>query len=162
MPRICTVCAHDQRAEIDAALVRGDSAAKISALFRVSQDAIARHKAAHIPATLAKAQDAKETARGDDLLQQLRDLQKITMGTLARAHTGGDYRTVLAAVREARGNLELIGKLLGELEQQPTVNVLVASPEWVTLRTRVLTALLPYHDARDAVVKALDNGAADH
>lgn len=159
MPRKCTICAHEKRTEIDAALVRGEAAREISALFRVSEDAITRHKAAHIPASLAQAKQAEDVARGDDLLQQLRDLQKITMGTLARAHSGGDYRTVLAAVREARGNLELIGKLIGELqEQQTTVNVLIASPEWVTLRGRILSALMPYPEARAALVEVLNVG----
>jgi hypothetical protein len=65
-----------------------------------------------------------------------------------------DLRTALVAVREARGNLELIGKLLGELDAGPALNVLVA-PEWVSIRAGLLAALGPYPEARAAVAQRL-------
>jgi hypothetical protein len=62
----------------------------------------------------------------------------------------------LGAIREARGNLELLARLLGELESSPTVN-LVVSPAFIELRTRILRALEPYAEARRAVTAALIN-----
>jgi hypothetical protein len=50
--------------------------------------------------------------------------------------------------------LELLGKLAGELQSAPQVNILI-SPEWVRLRTLILEALEPYPDARLAVAGAL-------
>ena len=50
--------------------------------------------------------------------------------------------------------MDLIGTLLGELDDGPTVNVLVA-PEWVTVRSTVLAALGPYPEARAAVAQHL-------
>ena len=76
------------------------------------------------------------------------------MGLLGRAVQANDLRTALAAVREARGNLELIGKLLGELDERPAVNLLV-STEWMAARAALLSALGPYPDARAAVAGRL-------
>ena len=72
MPRVCTVCTHDQRAAIDQALVNGKGVRETSALFRVSEDAVSRHKEGHLPAVLAQGQAAAEVARADDLLDHLR------------------------------------------------------------------------------------------
>ena len=154
MPRTCSICIHPERAAIDKALVSGSAKRDVSALFRVSEDAVTRHAAAHLPKALAQAHEAREAERADDLLSEARRLKEITMGLLGRAVQANDLRTALVAVREARGSLELIGKLLGELDEHPQVNVMV-SAEWVAVRTTLLAALGPYPDARAAVAARL-------
>jgi hypothetical protein len=64
---------------------------------------------------------------------------------------------VLRTAAQLKGQTELLAKLLGELDERPQVNVLVM-PEWLTLRTRLLAALLPYPEARLALSEALDAG----
>ena len=159
MPRPCTICTHDQREEIDKALVSGTPYRNISKRFSVSMGALSRHRADHLPSHLAKAQEAREVAQADDLLAQVRDLQTKALRILARAEKTGRLRTALAGIREARANLELLAKLLGELQQEGTVNIVLA-PEWVELRTVILAALTPYPDARLAVAQALEAGHA--
>jgi hypothetical protein len=44
MPRPCSICVHEKRAEIEAAIVRGESFRSISYAFRVSPHAVSRHK----------------------------------------------------------------------------------------------------------------------
>jgi hypothetical protein len=153
MPRVCTVCIHPQREAIDQALVSGAAKRDVSALFRVSEDAVTRHAAVHLPKALAQAHEEHEAARADDLLSEARRLKEITMGLLGRAVQANDLRPALVAVREARGNLELMGRLLGELEG-PTVNVLLSS-EWAHTRTALLAALAPFPEARIAVAAQL-------
>jgi hypothetical protein len=116
--------------------------------------ALQRHKEAHLLATLSKAHAAGEIARADDLLGEARRLKDITMDLLARAVQADDLRTALGAVREARGNLELIGKLLGELDERPQLNVL-ASPEWIALRSTLIEVLCDFPEAQAAVVARL-------
>jgi hypothetical protein len=41
------------------------------------------------------------------------------------------------------------------LQQEGTVNVLVAAPEWLTLRSTIVSVLEPYPQAREAVLGAL-------
>ncbi len=153
MPRQCSVCTHPQRPAIDAALVAGESLRSIAKQFTVSDSALFRHRD-HIPAALADAHDAQEVAQADDLLSQIRDLQRRTLTMLTTAEKAGELPTALKAVREARSNLELLAKLQGQLQEGTTVNVLV-SPEWVNVRTRIMVALQPYLEARLAVADAL-------
>jgi hypothetical protein len=160
--RTCTICEHPEREAIDRALVGETSNLSISAQFGVSESAARRHKGNHLPAKLAKAHEAEEVAHADNLLGQVRALQSKTLSILLRAEGAGDLRTALSAVREARGNVELLAKLSGELDERPVVNVLI-SPEWLQLRTVLVTALEPHPDARGAVLRAIEgpgNGRA--
>jgi hypothetical protein len=162
MPRSCTVCSHPEREAIDSALVGDASNRSVASLYDVSEAAVRRHKGNHLPAKLVMAEKAKEVAQADGLLEQVRDLQGRALAILDQAEMSGDLRTALGAIREARGNLELLAKLLGELDDRPTVNVLI-SPEWLELRTVIVGALEPYTDARRAVLRAIEgagNGSA--
>jgi hypothetical protein len=154
MPRSCTVCGHDGRDAIDKALVTGASFRGLSALYRVSEDAITRHSAKHLPRALVTAQVAQEATRADDLVGDVRKLHAIALNQLAKAAQAGDIRTALAGVREARGCLELLGKLLGELDERPVINLLVA-PQWLSIRATLLDVLRPYPEARIAVADRL-------
>ena len=115
MPRTCTVCCHTEREAIDGALVTGDAFRHIAARFDTSTGALQRHKAEHLPVTLAKAAEAMEVANGDSLLEQLQSLQSKALSILASAERAGDLRTALIAVREVRGVLELVARITGEL-----------------------------------------------
>ena len=158
MPRTYTICRHSDREAIDRLLVDGGRFRHIAARFNISTGALQRHKAEHLLTALINAGRAEEVARGDTLLDQLRGLQDRALSILGKAEAAGDLRTALGGVREARGCLELLGKLAGELHDGPTVNVLVA-PEWVTLRSTILVALEPYPQAKGAVVEALNGHA---
>jgi hypothetical protein len=82
-------------------------------------------------------------------------LQAHALDILERAEKAGDLRTALAAISQARGNLELLGKLAGEIDERPVVNLNV-SPEWLELRAVMVGALEPYSEARGAVLSALE------
>ena len=154
MPRRCTVCDHETRTSIETALISGAPLRDIAGRYGVSKSALERHKADHLPAGLAKAREAEEAARADDLLSHVRGLQGRTLAILEAAEASGEHRTALAAIAEARRNLELLGKLAGELDEHPVVNVLV-SAEWITIRTVLLEALSPYPQASTAVAERL-------
>jgi hypothetical protein len=148
-------CAHPDRPAIDTALVGGESCRTIASRYgTIGRMALERHAANHLPARLVKAQEAEEMAQADDLLAQVRSLQGAALRILDTAEQGGDLKVALSAIREARGNLELLAKLLGELDERPQVNILVA-PEWLSMRTILLGALAPYPEARVAVAGAL-------
>ena len=155
MPRTCTVCSHPEREAIDRALVEGQSSGKLAGRYRtLDERAIRRHRSNHLPTTLARAREAEEVSRADDLLDQVRGLQDRVLTILGKAENSGELRTALGAIREARRNLELLAKLLGELDERPQVNILV-SPEWIAVRAAVLEALTPHPEARAAVARRL-------
>lgn len=163
MPRRCSVCTHPDRENIDEALVGATAISAISAKYRdISEDALGRHKANHLPSKLVMAEKAKEVAQADSLLDQVQDLQGRALAILDQAEMSGDLRTALGAIREARGNLELLAKLLGELSDAPQVSLNV-SPEWLQIRAVIVTALEPHPEAKDSVLRAIrsvDSSAA--
>lgn len=155
MPRTCTICAHPERQAIDEALVDGASMRELAAKYRVSPDAIARHNAAHLPAKLARAAQAKEVAAADSLLVQVQTLQRRTLGILGKAERAADLRAAVGAIREARGNLELLAKLTGELDERPQVNILLL-PQWQAIEQALVEVIEPHQvEAFRAKVAAL-------
>jgi hypothetical protein len=162
VPRRCTVCDHPERHSIDEALITGAPYRSVAKRFGLSESAAYRHKTEHLPAQLLKAREVEEATRADDLLEQVRHLQVHALDILERAEKAGDLRTALAAISQARGNLELLGKLAGELDERHVVNLNV-SPEWLELRAVIVGALEPHPQARVAVLRALEsagNGGA--
>jgi hypothetical protein len=155
MPRRCSVCNHPRRHSIDEALVSGGPYRSVAKRFGLSESAVYRHKTEHLPAHLLKAREVEEVARADDLLDQVKNLQAHVLDILERAEKSGDLRTALAAISQARGNLELLGKLAGELDERPVVNLNV-SPQWLELRAVIVGALEPHPAAHRAVLRALE------
>lgn len=155
MPRRCSVCDHADRAAIDAALVGASSLREIAGRFHLSTSALDRHRNDHIPASLSKAKAAEQVADADDLLTQLGLLRSKALGLLMKAEAAGDYRTALAGIREARGCIEVMARMMGELADSATVVNVLVTPEWTRVQAAMLTALAPYPDARVAVADAL-------
>jgi hypothetical protein len=154
MARQCTVCSHDESHSINVELVRNGGNRRIATHYGLSEAAVRRHRAEHIPQLLLQSSQALEVAEADDLLAEVRELQRRAYTVLDAAEQTGEPRTALAAIREARGNLELLAKLLGELQQEGTTNIHL-NAEWIELRTAIVAALEPHEEAREAVLRAI-------
>jgi hypothetical protein len=160
MPRPCSVCSHPERAAIDVSLVEGGTLRDVARQFGLSKDSAARHKAEHLPATLASAAAASDAARGGTLLDKVRALEAQARDIAERANKAGELRTALAAVRELTRIVELQAKLAGDLIDAPTVSVTLGA-DWTEMRATILSSLDEYPEARVAVARALANGAPD-
>jgi hypothetical protein len=156
VPRRCTVCDHPERHSSDETLVDGALYRSVARRFGRSESSVYRHKTEHLPANLLKAKEVEEVAQADDLLEQVRHLQANVLDILEHAEKVGDSRTALAAISQARGNLEVLGKLAGELDERPVVNLNV-SPEWLERRTVIIGTLEPHPAAHTAVLRALES-----
>ena len=154
MPRRCTVCDRPERHNIDEALVSGAPYRGIAKRFGLSESAVYRHKSEHLPAHLLKAKEVEEAAQADGLLDQVRNLQAHALDILESVEEAGDLRTALAAISQARGNLQLLATLTGQLDERPVVSVLV-SAEWAAIRATIVEVLGPYSEVRSAVSEAL-------
>ena len=161
MPRTCTICTHDKRPDIDRALVAREPFRHIAKRYSVSTAALVRHSDDHLPSSLIKAQEAREAAQADALLAQVVDLRDKALGVLEMAEGSADLRAAVSAIREARGCVELLGKLAGQLQVAPTIN-LVLMPEWREFQGAILQALAPHRNARLAVAAALSDFEGHH
>lgn len=153
MPMTCTICKHTQRAEIDKAIVSGESLRNIAQQYEVGYTSVERHSRTHLPQSIQKSQAAKEEAQALDVVAQLRDINKITLDILKEARDKKKNGIALFAIDRVMKQLELQAKLIGAIDT-PTVNIYMA-PEWQVIRSTLVQSLAPYADARVAVAAAL-------
>jgi len=107
-----------------------------------------------LPDTLKQAGAAKELTRANSLLRRIEKLTGQAEELLLYGKTGKQGREWAAGLRELRKSIELLARVSGELDDRPVVNI-VSLPQWVELRTLILTAIEPYPLAREAVVEVL-------
>lgn len=82
MPRTCTICSHPDRRRIDALLVEQVPNRRISTQFDVSESAVRRHAASHLPKI---AVEAATDERQYDHHRKLKILEKTLYSVLTRA-----------------------------------------------------------------------------
>jgi hypothetical protein len=117
----------------------------------------------------AAEREQRETVGVDDLLRQMNEQLTVLRGLQARMLRmvlagEADGKVNFAAVREAREDgrairegIELLGRLIGQLQTGPTVNIVafLGSSEWQVITTELRTATEPYPEASVAVAQAL-------
>src|SRR5829696_4222993 len=152
MPRTCSICSHEHRDAMEDAFIAGQAKRRIASQHGVSERAVRYHMREHLPALLALARDAERAARADSLLDRMEALQSQTLAILDAPE---DQRTALAAIAQARRNLELIGEIAKELDRASTIN-LELSVEWQEVKAVLVNTLASYPEAQQAVFDALE------
>jgi hypothetical protein len=115
------------------------------------------YKQKKLPEILSKSNDLKaevESVKGTDTLAEVRSLKVKALDILEEAQTAGDLKTALMGIREARGCLEICLKAEGQIKDGPQITI-INNPEWVELRTLIITALDDFPQAKAAVVNAI-------
>ena len=153
MPRKCSVCLSRNVIEINTALVSSVSFREISRRFGVDKSALSRHKQNHLPALLDKAENAGEVMRANNLIKEIERLRFKAERIAKKAEEKGDYRTALAGIRELTRIVELLAKMQGELTDQ-SVNI-VLHPQWIELRTTILSVMKDFPEAKMKLVEVL-------
>ncbi len=152
MARACSICSHPLRADVDVAISEpGALIARVASDFAVSPDALKRHRQNHLlPAVAAELASDPELSH-IDLLKEMRTLYHRMNLHLERVEETDNWQAIRAFHAEARRDLELLAKLMGELDDRPQVTIMIA-PQ---VQQVIINALAPYPDARKAVVDAL-------
>ena len=142
--RPCSVCSDPRAREIATALLAGASCGEVARRYSIPLSTVARHNRLHLAPRIARAEAASnrsalapqvqpgsvqaEAAAASrvealqeyesvlDVMRSMRELHRRTMALLDKAEAAGDLPSALRAVREARGNLELLGRLDGSLD----------------------------------------------
>jgi|SRR5829696_1258266 len=134
------------------AFIAGQAKRRIASQHGVTERAVRYHMREHLPALLALARDAERAARADTLLDRMEVLQSQTLAILDAPE---DQRTALAAIAQARRNLELIGEITRELDRAGTIN-LELTVEWQEVKAVLVNTLASYPEAQQAVFNALE------
>lgn len=151
----CTVCTHADKNLINERIVSGFSVRKIAEEFNLDRMAVQRHRENHLPRELLKSKQLQEMEQADLLLSRVEGLYDKAMNIMEKAEQNGKYQPAVSAIKEARSNLELIARLIGELKTGTHIN-LTYSPQWVSLRQVLIQTLEPYPEIKGQVVEALE------
>jgi hypothetical protein len=155
LTRVCTICSHEHRDAMEDAFIAGQAKRRIASQHGVSERAVRYHMREHLPELLALARDAERAARADTLLDRIEALHSRTMAILEAVEGTDEHGTALAAIREARRNLELIGEVTRELDRAGTIN-LELTVEWQEVKAVLVNTLASYPEAQQAVFSALE------
>ncbi len=147
MPRMCSICSRQDASAVNELLRSGRSARSVAIALGLSEDALGRHAKAHVAAAPAASVPAPDAPR-----EPLDPLDELTTALRVRALAGNpadtrEYRLALAAQAAAR-------------HAAAPIRDLATEPEWISVRSRLLDALAPFHEARTAVADALEEASA--
>lgn len=166
MPRRCTVCEHEERPAIDAALLdaRGTNRS-VSKRFGLSAAAVFRHRQ-HIPMVSIERRAAevaeREGERAKSLAELWLDLHARAQAILARAEAAKDDRTALLGIRELTRLLDMPLKHAAELRgSDANAAPLHEHRDWPSLVAALCTTLAAHPSALDAVRVALGNHGSE-
>jgi len=118
----------------------------IAEAFGMSERAVRRRRA-KLPDDLVQAQEAKEVARADRLLDRMENLYQEALETLQACKDRGGLRERNNAIRVALSVLQLQAQLAGQLNLRPQVNITTA-PQYIAFRATVLQELAPWPEAQ--------------
>ena len=156
----CTICTHADKNLINERIMSGLSARGIAREFpELNYAAVNRHKTNHLPKELLKAKKMQEIDYADKLLDRVEDLYSRAHDIIDKAEDKGSFREAVSAIKEARSNLELTAKLVGQIKTGTHIN-LTYSPQYVELRQVLVNTLQPYPEVREKVVEALERAEA--
>lgn len=132
MPNTCTICRHPKQIEIDNALIAAGhlgSLRNIAKRYSVGLSSLHRHKLNCLPELKSIVQGSTAVVEAKTILRQMGELHERALKILERAEAADKLDTALRAVRECRGNLELLAQLDGTLNPK----VAAAGPVNVTI-----------------------------
>jgi len=130
MPQVCGICKHPEKHAIESAILRRVPLSRIASQVKASVFAMQRHKG-HMAANIVRAApyEAGEALQAVSLLERVQGLIAEIREIAEKAKKDKQWNSALAALKETRGCLELLGKLSGELQAQnpgPRVQIGIA------------------------------------
>jgi len=156
MGRVCTICTHPERDAIDAALASGTAYSVVARQFEVGPESVRRHHGAHLSPALAAMEAAQQETDSATALDRVTRLIGRVERVLDAAESEGKSGGVLSAAAQLRPLIELLAKLTHELDDRPQVTLnLMASEEYIAVRSAIFAALMQFPDARAEVAGRL-------
>ena len=165
----CQGCNHLERMRIERFLAAGASIKGTARKFEIDYHALRRHWINHVSAEARATYIAGAGATKDQLEEvvadeslALIDHYRIVRGALYRgfgaASEVGDGNSLAALAGRLHENLRDCGRLTGELQRGPLLNIqnnVLVNPDYTKAIARIVSAVAPYPDAREAVIAAL-------
>ena len=150
----CKTCRFPDHEKYDAECIKGNlSREDYAKMVGCTSKSISRHLS-HIPQIVANSANAEIVTNADNLLDQILYYEAEARRFKEMAEADGNVDLALKAVDRALKCVEIYAKVRGIINDAPQITI-INNPEWVELRTLIITALEPYPEAREAVVHAI-------
>jgi hypothetical protein len=163
----CQGCNHLERVRIERLLAAGASIKGTARKFEIDYHALRRHWINHVSAEARSAyiagatKDKLEEMVADESLALI-DHYRIVRSGLYRGFSAaselGDGNCLALLAGRLHENLRDCGRLTGELQHGPLLNVqnnVLVNPDYTKAIARIVSAVAPYPEAREAVIAAL-------
>ena len=165
----CQGCNHLERVRIERLLAAGASLKGTARKFEIDYHALRRHWVNHVSAEARAAyiagagatKDQLETVVADESLALI-DHYRIVRGALYKgfgaASEVGDGNSMALLAGRLHENFRDCGRLTGELQRGPLLNIqnnVLVNPDYTKAIARIVSAVAPYTEAREAVIAAL-------
>jgi hypothetical protein len=167
----CQGCNHPERVRIERLLAAGASIKGAARKFAIDYHALRRHWRNHVSAEARATYVAGAAATKDELEKIVADESlgliehyAIVRGALYKGFSAaaelGDGNAVALLAGRLHENFRDCGRLTGELQRGPLLNIqnnVLVNPDYTRAIARIVSAVAPYPEARDAVIAALRN-----
>ncbi len=165
----CQGCNHPERVRIERFLAAGASIKGAARNFAIDYHALRRHWRNHVSAEAratyvagaGATKDQLEAIVADESLA-LVDHYRIVRGGLYKGFTAaaelGDSNSLALLSGRLHENFRDCGRLTGELQRGPLLNIqnnILVNPDCTRAIARIVSAVAPYPEAREAVIAAL-------
>jgi hypothetical protein len=165
----CQGCNHPERVRIERFLAAGASIKGAARKFSIDYHALRRHWRNHVSAK-ARATYVAGTGATKDQLEEivadeslgLIDHYRIVRCGLYKGFTAaaemGDSNSLALLSGRLHENFRDCGRLTGELQRGPLLNIqnnVLVNPDYTPAIARIVSAVAPYPEAREAVIAAL-------
>jgi hypothetical protein len=165
----CQGCNHLECVRIERLLATGASIKGTARKFEIDYHALRRHWINHVSAEARATYIAGAGATKDQLEQivadeslALIDHYRIVRGALYRGFGAaaelGDGNALALLAGRLHENLRDSGRLTGELQRGPLLNIqnnVLINQDYAKAIARIVSAVAPYPEAREAVIAAL-------
>ena len=165
----CQGCNHVERVRIERFLAAGASIKAAARKFAIDYHALRRHWRNHVSAEAVAdyiagagaSKDQLEAIVADEALALI-DHYRIVRGALYKGFSAAaelrDGNSLALLAGRLHENFRDCGRLTGELQQGPLLNVqnnILVNPDYTRAIARLVSAVAPYPEAREAVIAAL-------
>jgi len=170
MPKICKLCAHERRAEIDRFMLHGSSYRRFRERFDLRSVSVycwSRHKAHIADRVEAQASEPSGADQGQAFsfdASNLRGINRKLKVLAVRAEKSGRPAHAIAAYAAMSRNLETLEKFAakraGNAVEAPTLNVIFRTPEEVEAARVQARAAIREADPENVVLRQLEDAEA--
>jgi hypothetical protein len=165
----CQGCNHLERVRIERLLSAGASIKGAARKFEIDYHALRRHWINHVSpearavyiAGAGATKDQLEEIVADEslaLIDHYRIVRSALYKGFGAASELGDGNALALLAGRLHENLRDSGRLTGELQRGPLLNIqnnVLLNPDYTKAMARIVSAVAPYPEARDAVIAAL-------